>query len=272
MDLEETVPAAVLPGVEVVHGLFRGAGHTAHGDHHVRGLRIAVVVEEMVAAAGDLGRFLQILLHDLGQSVVEGVVGLADLEVDIAVLDRVAQDGMLRIEGVGAEAVQRLPVHQGGKCLDVGHFDAGQLVGGPEAVKEVHEGNAALHGGQMGHGGQIGRFLDAAAAELGESGVPAGHDIRLVAEDAHAVCADGAGRHMQDAGELLARDPVEDRDHEHQALAGGVAHRQRARLQRAVDGADGARLGLHLHQPDRLAEHIFSPICAPLVRDPGHRR
>ena len=54
-----------------------------------------------------------------------------------------------------------------------------------------------------------------------QAGVAAAHDVAVVAEDAQGVGADGARRDMQHAGQTLARDAVEHRDHQHQALAGG---------------------------------------------------
>ena len=276
VDLQEAVALLVpfpgSPGVQVVHGLLDRAGHAAHGHHHVGGVRGAVVVEQMVGTPGDLPHPGHVVLHNIRQLGVGGVVGLANLEVHVAVLDGGPQARMLRVQRMGAEAVQGIPVHELDQLLGVRHLDAGKLVRGAEAVEEVHEGNAARNRGKMGHRRQVRRLLHAAGAQLGKAGVPAGHDVGVVAEDAQSVSSHGAAGHMQHAWEPLARNAVEHRHHEHQALAGGVAGAQRAGLQRAVDGTYGPSLRLHLHQLHRLAEHVQTALGAPLVRVPRHGR
>ena len=51
------------------------------------------------------------------------------------------------------------------QVLVVPHGHLLDLVGGPEAVEEVDEGNAALDGGQMGHGGQVHNLLGGSGPE-----------------------------------------------------------------------------------------------------------
>ena len=47
---------------------------------------------------------------------------------------------------------------------------------------------------------------------------------------------------------------------------------QRTGLRHAVEGAGSARLGLHLHQPHRLAEHILLTGGRPLIHLLAHGR
>ena len=138
-------------------------------------------------------------------------------------------------------------------------------MGSAETVKEMHEGDAALDGGQMSHSGHVHALLHAGGAQLGEAGLPAGHGIGMVAEDGDGMGAHGTGRDMHDAGQHGTGNAVHGRDHQHQALGSGVGGGQGAGLQRTVHGAAGAGLGLHLHQFDGLAEQVFLSVCRPLV-------
>ena len=226
----------------------------------------------MMLAAGHAGHLGHNALDHVGQLVICGVVRLTLLEVRIAVLHGGAQHGMLGVQGARTEAVERLGVHERGELLGVGHVDARQLMGGAKAVEEVHERDGGLHGGKVGDGGHVGGLLDASRAELGEPGVAAGHDVGVVAEDAHGVGAHGAAGHMQNAWQALAGDAIEHGHHEHQALAGREAGAQAACLKHAVDGGDGAGLGLHLGQLHALAEHVQTALRAPAIGVLGHGR
>ena len=108
--------------------------------------------------------------HDGGNRQVVGVGALAPLEVDVGILRRAAQLGMLGVHRLGAERGQLLPVHKAGHVLVVDHLDLLHLVGGPEAVEEVQEGDARLQRRQMGDQGQVHAFLDRGGAEQGEAG------------------------------------------------------------------------------------------------------
>ena len=50
---------------------------------------------------------------------------------------------MLRVQGAGTEGRNRIAVKQLVHVLIIDRFDLLNLVGGTEAVKEMHEGNAA---------------------------------------------------------------------------------------------------------------------------------
>ena len=142
-------------GVEIVHHQLGRAGDAAHGDDHVRGVRRAVVVEQLVAPPGDVADAVEIALHHGGQALIKTVVGFADLEIDVGVLHRVAQHGVFWVQRPGAEGLQGLPVQQGAQGLPVDHLHGAQLMAGAEAVKEMQERDPRLDGGQVGHGGQI---------------------------------------------------------------------------------------------------------------------
>ena len=85
-------------GVQPVHGIAGHTAHRTHGDDDFLGVGRAVVVEEMVGAAGDAADVAKIAFHDLRHGVVEAVGGFASLKIDVAVLHRTAKARMLRIQ------------------------------------------------------------------------------------------------------------------------------------------------------------------------------
>ncbi len=129
-----------------------------------------------------------------------------------------------------------------------------------------------LHGGKVRHGGHIGGLLDASRAELGEP------------VSRHAMTSEWSPKmlmawvptvracHVQHAWQAARRRCGRAGHHEHEALAGREAGAQAACLQHAVDGGDGARLGLHLGQLYALAEHVQTALRAPAVGVLGHGR
>ena len=124
----------------------------------------------------------------------------------------------------------------------------------------------------MGYTGQIHNFLYAAGGEHGKAGLAAIHYIAVVTKNGHSMSANGAGGHVDNSGLASATDTVHDRDHQHQSLRGGKRGGKRARLQRAVDRTNSARLRLHLHKIDRLSKQILASVGGPLICFFRHRR
>ena len=226
----------------------------------------------MVILAGDGVDLLHVIFHDVGQTVIEPVVGLPELEVDVRVLDGVPQGGMIGVQGGFPEAADSPPVQHLAEFLVGDGTDLLDLMGGPEAVEEVDEGDAALDGRQMGHACQVHDLLHAAGGQHSKARLAAVHHVAVVTEDGHGVGAHGTGGHMEHSGLTGSADAVHHRDHQHQALGGGEGGSQRTGLQRSVDCADGTGLGLHLHQVHWLGEQIFPPVGGPLIRFLRHRR
>ncbi len=77
----------------------------------------------MITAAGDGAYLVHCLLHDCGEGIVESVGCLAVLEVDIRILGRASQIGVLRVHGMAAEKIDFLPVDKGPHRLVVDHID-----------------------------------------------------------------------------------------------------------------------------------------------------
>ncbi len=192
------------------------------------------------------------------------------LEEDVAVLVAAAHGGALGVQGVGAEGVDGIKVAHLGQVLVVPGRHLLDLVGGPEAVEEVDEGHLALDGGEMGHGSQVHDLLGIVLAEHGEAGLAAGHDVGVIAEDVQRVGGNGAGGHVEHAGQLLRRDLKHVGDHQQQALGRRIGGGQGAGSQGAVDRAGSAGLRLHLHDLDPGAEDVLAARGGPLVHQVSH--
>lgn len=168
-----------------------------------------------------------------------------------------------RLDGIHVTHVRQVAVVPDGNLLD--------LVGGAEAVEEVQERHLALDGGQVGDGREVHDLLDVGLGEHGEAGLAAGHDVGVVAKDVERLRGDGTCGDMEDARQLLCRNLVHVGDHEQKALRRRIGRGQGTCAQRAVDGAGGTRLGLHLDDLDGRAEDVLHALGCPLVDVVGHR-
>ncbi len=267
-DLDQTHLLTV--GVHVVDDFLGHVADGAHGDDDAVRVGRAVVVEQLVVGAQLLVDLAHVLLDHCGQLVVVPVAGLAVLEEDVAVLVGTAGGGMLGVQGMLAESLHGLHVAHVLQVLEIPDGDLLDLVGGPEAVKEVDEGDLAGDGGQMGHGGQVHDFLHVALGQHGEAGLTAGHDVGVIAEDVQGVGGNGTGGDVEHGGQLLGRDLVHIGDHEQQALGGGVGAGESACAQGAVDRTGGAGLGLHLDHLYLGSEDVLQTVGGPLVNQVGH--
>ena len=98
--------------IEVIYHLAGGVGHATHADDSLGSLRIAVVVEEMVMASGNLSHLIHVVLHYAWDGHVVGIAGLAVLEVDIGVLGSTTGYGVLIAKRTVTERLHRIPIHQ----------------------------------------------------------------------------------------------------------------------------------------------------------------
>ena len=270
VDLHHAHLAALL--VQVVHGLLHGLAGGAH--HHDDLLRVgsAVIVEQLVVPAGQLADLIHVMLDRVRDGGGLDIGTLLALEVHVGVDVVAPVGGMLRVQGVAAELLQGLLVHQGAQVLIVQRLDPLHLVGGAEAVKAVHEGVLAADGGQVGHSAQVHGLLGRGGHQHGVAGGAAGHEVGVIAENGMVVAGHHPGGDVHDAGQELAAHGVHGGDHQHQALGGGEGRGQCAGLQGAVAGAGCAGLGLHLDHVHRGAEQILAALGGPLVHLLRHGR
>ena len=108
MDVKNAYLFAV--GVQCISHVLADIGDRADGDDDAVRIRCAVVVEEVVASAGDFADFVHVVLDNVRQRIVEGVGCFAVLEVDIRVFSRAADDRMIRVESPGTECSKGLLV------------------------------------------------------------------------------------------------------------------------------------------------------------------
>ncbi len=256
--------------IEIVNDLLGHVADRAHGNNHAVGVSRAIVVEELIIGAQLLVDFAHVFFNHGGQRVIILVAGLAMLEEDISVLVRAAGGGALGVQCVLTERIHRAHVAHFLQVFVIPHGNLLHLVRGTEAVEEVHKGNAALNRGQMGHGAEIHDLLHVALAQQGKAAGPAGHHVGMVAEDVQCVSGNRSGGDMKHSGQQFACHLIHVGDHQQQALRGGVGGGQGAGSQGAVDGAGGARLGLHLHHLNLGAEDVFLPSGGPLVHQVCH--
>jgi hypothetical protein len=256
---------------EVVDGLVRRLRARAQDHDHARRLGVAVVLEQPIRAARHLGEAVHDGLHGAGARVVERVRGLSRLKERVRVLGRAAERGAVRRERARAVREDQLLRDQRAQVVVGERRDLRDLVRGAEAVEEVEKRDARPERRRVGDRGEVLRLLHRARAEHGEAGAAAGHHVRVVAEDRERVRRDRARRDVQAERRQLAGDLEQVRDHEQEALRRGERRHERARLERAVGRAGGARLGLHLDDARDLAEHVLAAVRGPLVAVLSHR-
>jgi len=113
---------------EVVDGLTGSLGGRTHQHDDVLSIFGTVVVEQVILAAGNLGDFAKIVLHDLGHLVIIFVASLAMCEECLGVLGCTAGHGALGSERTVAEAFHVLGVEELGDILLVDGLDLMILV------------------------------------------------------------------------------------------------------------------------------------------------
>ena len=178
---------------------------------------------------------------------------------------------MLGVEGVVTESLDGIHVAHLRQIIVIPNGDLLDLMGGTETVEEVEERNLALDGSEVGHRGEIHYLLDVALREHGEAGLAAGHDVGVIAEDVERMGSDATRGDVEHARQALASDLVHVRDHKQQALGRRVGGGQGTCAERAVNGAGGTSLGLHLDNVNGRSEDVLLALGCPLVDMVGHR-
>ena len=179
---------------------------------------------------------------------------------------------MLRIHGACLEFLDFFPVHQGFHVRVVDDFDFLHFMGRTESVKEMHKGDAAFDGGQVGHQGQVLGFLYGRGREHGEAVCRQAMTSPWFAEDGQSLCGQGARRHMKNAGAGARRRFVHVGDHQQQSLGSREGAGQRTGRQGTVHGCGRSCFGLHFPNLQGLVENVFYPCNGPFISMFGHGR
>jgi hypothetical protein len=256
--------------IQCVNGLLDCAGGGAHEDDDAVGVGRAVVVEEPVTAAGLGGKAVHHVLHDDRAGEVVGVAGFAGLEEDVGVLCRSAEDGAVGGERAQAMGADGLFVEEGEDGFVGDGEDFVDLVGGAEAIEEVHEGDAGFKRREVGNGRKISSFLHRVRGKHCIAGLAAAHDVGVIAEDRQRMRGDRARGHVHHGGGELACDLVHVGDHEQQALGGGERGGKCAALEGSMHGAGSAALALHLGDDRNRAPDVALAFRSPLIGEFGH--
>ena len=122
----------------------------------------------------------------------------------------------------------------------------------------------------MSNGSKVHDLLHIALTEHGKAGLAAGHDIRMIAEDAQRMACDGTGGDMEHGGKKLACHLVHVGYHKEQTLGSGVGGGKSACVEAAVDSACRTGLCLHLLHLNGAAEDVLLTLCRPLVNEICH--
>ena len=218
------------------------------------------------------GHLVHHLLDDLRGARVEGIDALARLEVHVGVLRGTADEGSL-----GGQRPRPVLAHQvlgddGTEHVVPDQLDGVELVGGPEPVEEVHEGDAGAQRRGVGDQREVVGLLHRPRRQLREAGLAHRHHVLVVAEDGQALRRQGPRGHVEHRRGQLAGDLVHVRDHQQQALRGGEGGAQGAGLEGPVQGAGGAALALHLDHRRHRAPHVGAVVAGPLVGQLRHGR
>ena len=168
---------------QVVHRFLCGFGGGADHDNDPFGVGRAVIVEQMVRAAGDLAHLPHIVLHRVGNPGDLFVAGFPALEEDVRVHGGAAGGGMFGVQGVPAEFPEGVHVHQGAQVLIIQRFNFLDLMGSPEPVEEVQHRHPAVYGGQMGDGAQVHDLLRGGRSQQGKARAAHTHHVGMIAED-----------------------------------------------------------------------------------------
>ena len=257
-------------GGEVIYNFLCDIADRTHSNDNTVCIGSTVVVEQLIVGTELFVYLAHILLDYLGDGFVILIGGLTVLEEDISVLVRAAHGGMLGVECSVTESLDGVHVAHFLKIFVIPNGDLLNLVRGTEAVEEVHKRNSAFNCGKMSNGSKVHDLLNIALTEHGKAGLAAGHDIRMIAEDAQRMACDGTGGDMEHGGKKLACHLVHVGYHKEQTLGSGVGGGKSACVEAAVDSAGRTGLRLHLLHLNGAAEDVLLTLCRPLVNKICH--
>ena len=130
-------------------------------------VRSAVVIEEVVRTARQFADLVHVVLDNVGQALIPGVIGFAGLEEHIRVGNGTAHNRMFRVQGALAMFIDFILRQQAEKGIIRQRGDFVDFVRSAETIKEMNKRHPALQGGDMRDQREILRFLNAAGAQHG---------------------------------------------------------------------------------------------------------
>ncbi len=157
-----------------------------------------LVFIQLVLPAGQLREPVHVFLDDGGRGIKERIGSLALLEECIRILGSSAKQRPIRIQRPLAVCldefiIDHLPQYVITQLLDLGNFAAG-----PPSVKEMQQRQASPQAGTMSDRRKVVRLLHAVGTQHGETGLPAGHHVAVIAENRQGVRRQGTRRNVHD--------------------------------------------------------------------------
>ena len=110
-----------------------------HHDDDALSIGRAHVVEQVIRAPHDLGKLVHYRLDFIRASVVVGIAGFPRLEVDVRILRRAAQYGMVGRKRALPMLDDTIHIDEGVHVVFGEHLDLVDFMGSAEAVKEMQE-------------------------------------------------------------------------------------------------------------------------------------
>ncbi len=262
-----------LPGTpQEIRGLARGFRRRPHQYNDPLGVGCPLILEQAVGSAGERSKAIHTGLHDLRHSRIVRITGLARLEKGVGIMGRATHHRMFRRQGARPVCAHKVFADHCPDVLIRHQTQVVHFVRGPEAVKEMQEGNPRLERCRLRNQRHVVGLLHRAGGQQRKTGPAGGHDIGMVTKDRQRGGRQCAGRHMKYGRGQLARDLVHVRQHQHQPLGGREGGRHGTRLQRAVNSAGGTALALHFLHHRNAAPKVGHPPGRPLVRQLRHGR
>ena len=267
-NLNKTVFAACR--IKIINSFFYGVANGTHCNNNVFGVRSAVVVKKFIVRAYFGVDFVHVFFHNCGKGIIKFVASLACLEENIRVLCGSACYGVIGVKRIFAKSFNGVKIRKIFKLFVIPDFNFLNLVRGTEAVKEMNERNAAFYCRKVGNRGKIHNLLRVAGAKHGKTGLAAGIDIRMIAENAKRMGSKGSCGNIYNGRKQFTRHFIHVRNHKKKSLRSGEGGSKRACRKRAVNGACRACFRLHFGNLYFVAENICSSCCGPFIGKLSH--
>ena len=128
--------------VEIVDGFFYSFGAGAHDNDNLFGIGCTDIIDNVILAAGYLGKLVHFLLNNAFNFVVVGIGSFAALEEYVRILGGTADNRGFRAQSVFGVELHVYVFDHRFQVIIGKQFDFFDFVRSAETVKEVHERNA----------------------------------------------------------------------------------------------------------------------------------
>src|SRR5699024_540587 len=122
---------------QIIDGLLDGITYGTHSDDYVLCICCSVVIEQFIIRTDLFIYLIHVALYDGRKGIVIRITCFSCLEEDIRVLCGTSLTGMIGIQCVSAEFINRIHINQVFQILVIPGFDFLDLMGGTESVKEI---------------------------------------------------------------------------------------------------------------------------------------